>query len=120
MGIPLNLDELRPEVAQEFLECRHNRLIHSLLNAEAEQQEVGAAAQGEHRAIEGLGRARLNIGSTAFHYWGQRFGTYACWNDEGFVREYERDNPAARIKCGGTKTQVGYTGRREVTRYGGG
>jgi hypothetical protein len=50
----------------------------------------------------------MRVPADAFHYWGQRLG-YECWEDEQFLREYERDNPQVKVKSTGTKLSVGYT-----------
>lgn len=102
--IPLDTSELSGDVLREFAECRHNREVAALLAAE--QEQVAAAREiGEHRSIENVGRLRMIISPTAFHYWGTREG-YECWTDKSFLHEFERDNASARVKCGGTKTQV--------------
>lgn len=59
----------------------------------------------EATSMEGLGRLRLSIDPTSFHYWGQREG-YEAWDDKGFVNEYERDNPQARVAQNSNKIQV--------------
>lgn len=73
------------------------------------RQRMAAKALGQGRkAINGLGRPRLEVDSFAYHYWGKRLG-YACWRDERFLQEFERDNEACRVKSGGTKEiMVGY------------
>lgn len=43
------------------------------------------------------GEVRMQIHPLSYHYWGNRLG-YQCWEDPGFVREYLRDNPEARVK----------------------
>ena len=78
------------------------------VNAEINQKRAmqKAHVKNESRAIEGVGRLRMRIDPSSFHYWGQRLG-YSCWDDEQFKTEYERDNPASKVICGGTKTMVG-------------
>lgn len=87
-----------------------------------QEQALIAAQTGEHRSMDGLGRPYLNVHGTAFHYWGQRLG-YECWKDKGFLREFWRDNPGARIKSVGTKLLLGWhpsepTPKRFRKKYG--
>jgi hypothetical protein len=65
-------------------------------------QEMAAAAKagGERRIfkIDGVGgEVQFMVHPVSWHYWGGRLG-YRCWQDAGFIREYLRDNPAARVK----------------------
>ena len=69
------------------------------------------------RSVEGLGRPRMQITGEAFHEWGQKLG-YACWSDNQFKNEFERDNPEVRIKSTGTRIQSGYGGLGGVARAG--
>lgn len=109
----INLDQLAPQLAQEFLECRHNKEVLALMAAPGEQHETAKAMRttgyDERRSIDGLGAPIAEINPTAFHYWGLRLG-YKCWHDKQFMREFLRDNPAARVRAHGTKAQFGYTG----------
>ena len=72
------------------------------------QSKIARDLGQNRRSLEGMGRPRLEVDTWAFHYWGQRLG-YKCWKDEQFLREFERDNPACRVKAKGTREiQVGY------------
>ena len=72
------------------------------------RQRQHAAALGQNRkSAEGLGRVRMEVDPVVYHYWGRKLG-YTCWKDKTFLREMERDNPELRVKCAGTKLQVGY------------
>lgn len=75
--------------------------------AKIRQSRIARALGTERKAMEGLGRVRMEVDSKVFHHWGQRYG-YGIWRDESFLRAMERDNPELRVKCGGTKLQVGY------------
>jgi hypothetical protein len=76
--------------------------------AHAEMAEA-AAAQGERRFLQAPdgfgGEVGMMVHPESFHYWGQRVG-YGCWSDAGFVREYLRDNPAARVKNHSRQTTI--------------
>lgn len=65
------------------------------------QMRQAARAGGERRfltASDGFGgEVKMMVHPVSYHYWGQRCG-YACWSDAGFVREYLRDNPEARVR----------------------
>lgn len=64
------------------------------------QQTLAAKRGGERRILragEVGGETRFAVHPIFYHYWGQRLG-YECWDDDQFVREFLRDNPAARVK----------------------
>lgn len=104
--ITVDISDLPAEVRRELAEGRYYRQVQDLETAEDRQRRIAREA-GEHRSVDGLGRLRMAIDATAYHYWGQRLG-YECWNDAQFLHEFERDNPHARVKCGGTKIMVGF------------
>lgn len=56
-------------------------------------------------ANEGNLRPKAVINGPDYHYWGQRLG-YDCWSDEGFVKEYLRDNPDSRVNAKMTRTSI--------------
>lgn len=72
--------------------------------AMAEMRQM-AAAGGERRFLQGSegdgGEVKMMIHPMSYHEWGQRVG-YECWQDDGFVREYLRDTPEARVKSRNT------------------
>jgi hypothetical protein len=106
-GFQVDLSALPAAVVEEFRLGRLAREVHTLRQAPKVQAQIAKENAGEHRAMNGLGRLRMVVGPDAFHYWGRRLG-YECWRDKAFLNEFERDNPAVRVKCGGTKIQVGY------------
>lgn len=78
------------------------------VRAEVESKQAAALNQIEHRAMDGIGQLRMRVPLDAYHFWGQKLG-YDCWNDKQFLHEFERDNPAVKVKsAGGTKLQFGY------------
>lgn len=90
--------------------------------AMAEMRQM-AAAGGERRFLQGSegdgGEVKMMIHPISYHYWGQRLG-YECWDqDSDFVREYLRDNPAARVRSRGEHLQVQVGGLGTVAaRFG--
>lgn len=72
----------------------------------------------ERKSIEGVGRLRMSIDPTYFHHYGQMYG-YQCWHDNGFLKDVEKINPGLKVKCGGTRLQVGYSGenKRSTQKY---
>jgi hypothetical protein len=83
---------------------------------QAEARVVGArqelhakkSAQGR-RSIDGLGQCVAVVDSYSHAYWNQR--EPGCWSDDKFIKEFLRDNPAARVQSKGTKEiHVGYAG----------
>jgi hypothetical protein len=102
----------------------HQALKDELVNGwkmEAVRATVhqNAIGQSNHRnnfkAIDGIGRLRMRVDPTAYHYWGQRIG-YGCWDDAAFLRRFEQDNPAVKVDCAGTKLQVGYSGKKKFRK----
>ena len=104
-----SLEELPQSLANEVINEINRVQDEALVKATIEQAEA-AKALGEQQAVDELGRQRLNINPTIYHYYADRYG-YECWGDEGFIRDFEKGFPSARVKCGGTRLQVGYTGR---------
>jgi len=103
-------------------------VINELVNAakmEEVQSGINHARIGAHnynnesKAIEGVGRHRLRIDPFHFHYWGKKFKTYDCWKDKGFINDVEKVHPELKVKCGGTRLQVGYSGenKRSTQKY---
>lgn len=107
----MNLDCLRTtpaEVVARLAEVLGKQEFYEKVMARLRQRQIAAELGQNRRAIEGLGRPRLEVDTYAYHYWGQRLG-YQCWKDPQFLREFERDNTECRVRCGGTKEiQVGY------------
>lgn len=103
-----DLDSIPTEIFGEFeKELRrgwHRDRVMARVNQANTIRRMNAAGA---RSMDGVGRLRMRIDPTSFHYWGQRLG-YDCWNDEQFLREYERDNADSRVKCSGTRIQVGH------------
>lgn len=75
----------------------------------AKEMAAAAATHGERRFLEAPdgfgGQVGMMVHPASFHYWGQRLG-YDCWKDPQFVREYLRDNPAARVRSHARQTTV--------------
>jgi hypothetical protein len=103
-----SLEELPQSLANAVIKEINQVRDESLVKATIEQAE-SAKELGEQRSMEDVGRMRFNIHPTIYHYFGDRYG-YECWNDDEFRRDFEKGFPTARVKCGGTKVQVGYTG----------
>jgi hypothetical protein len=105
-SIAIDFSGVDNAVIDELCQGRHMRVLQQIEESK-ENQAAAAREGGEHRSIDGIGRLRMNIDPLYFHFWGKKLG-YQCWNDPQFLREFERDNPEVRVKCGGTKLQVGY------------
>jgi len=100
-GLPA---QLRQDVVKELATGYHADLV----KAEVHQKRIAKDSQQDLRSIDGIGRLRMRIDPTLYHHWGAKLG-YECWKDSQFLREVERDNPEVRVKCGGTKLQVGFS-----------
>lgn len=116
------------EIAESMVETLpgefHQALKDELINgwqfeAVRAKTHQTAIAQSNHRnqfrSIDGVGRLRMRVDPTVYHYWGQRIG-YGCWRDEAFLRRFEQDNPEVKVQCGGTRLQVGYSGNRKFRK----
>ena len=95
---------LRKQIISEFKTGYLQEMVKSGIN----HRKI---AEGNHyedrKSIDGVGRLRMRVDPTHFHYWGQKLG-YQCWSDKGFLKDVERVHPELKVKCGGTKAQVGY------------
>lgn len=118
MSLLVDMSEMPPGVVEEFRKGRVAKEVATRNKQPRVQAAIAREYGTTNRSIDGVGRLRMAVSSTAFHYWGQRLG-YECWNDPQFLREFERDNPAVRVKCGGTRIQVGFTGNKRFSKsYG--
>lgn len=98
--------DLRYQVIQE-LKTGHRR---EWVNAGIQQKKIAKQTSiNDFKSVDGIGRLRMRVDPTLYHYWGHKVG-YGCWKDSQFLREIERDNPEVRVKCGGTRLQVGSSG----------
>ena len=97
-------DSLRHSIVQEL----QNGALKQCVAAETEKVKY---AQANHKvnwkSVDGLGRLRMRVTPEHYHFWGQKFG-YKCWKDTEFLNDVEKWNPELKVKCGGTKLQVGY------------
>lgn len=97
--------DLRRAVIKEF----EKGIQKDWVQAGIQQKRIAKDSQTEIRSIDGIGRLRMRIDPTLYHAWGTKYG-YDCWKDSQFLKEIERDNPEVRVKCGGTRLQVGWQG----------
>jgi hypothetical protein len=103
---------IRQQVIQELKEGHRKEWV----NAGIEQKKIARQTHiNEFKAVEGIGRLRMRIDPTLYHYWGHKVG-YGCWKDAQFLREIERDNPEVRVKSGGTRLQVGFSGSKRSSQ----
>jgi len=122
MGLIYDISELPGEVRRELVQGRYAKDVQTLAKAPAEQEALAAELHDRglregRTSMDGMGAPTLEITPEAYHYWGQRMG-YECWNDKGFIAEFKRDNPAARVKAAGTRIQTGWSGNvRSRTRF---
>lgn len=107
------IDSLPGDISREVVNelCTGRRLEE--VRAAKEQLEI-ARAQPMRTWMNGLGRVRMTITPTAYHYWGQRLG-YKCWKDKQFLREFERDNPEVRVRSQSRNIAVRVDGRKKDT-----
>ena len=96
--------DLTKEVIEELRTARNLELV----NASVRQRKLAQAEQvvsGGERKNLSFGRLRMRITPEAYHYWGGRLG-YECWDDDQFLREFERDNEQARINSKGKHNMI--------------
>jgi hypothetical protein len=103
--------ELRRAVIKEF----QSGIQKEWVQAGIDQKRIAKDSQRDLRSVDGIGRLRMRIDPTLYHAWGAKLG-YDCWKDSQFLREVERDNPEVRVKCGGTRLQVGWSGAKRSTQ----
>jgi hypothetical protein len=97
--------DLRRAVIKEF----ESGIQKDWVQAGIQQQRIAKDSQTDLRSVDGIGRLRMRMDPTLYHAWGTKYG-YDCWKDSQFLKEIERDNPEVRVKCGGTRLQVGWQG----------
>ena len=97
--------DLRRAVIKEF----ESGIQKDWVKAGIQQKRIAKDSQTDLRSVDGIGRLRMRIDPTLYHAWGTKYG-YNCWKDSQFLKEIERDNPEVRVKCGGTRLQVGWSG----------
>ena len=103
------IDSLPGDIVDGLLEEIRTGWNMEAVQAEINNRRLGTAnSSGQNRnGIEGLGRLRMEVDPTSYHFWGQKLG-YQCWKDKEFLRRYEQQVPQARVRGGATRLQVGY------------
>ena len=118
-AIASSLDDLPGSLRNQVIEELCNGINKDWVDAGIQQRKIAKQSNEiDRRSIDGIGRLRMRIDPTLYHYWGTKLG-YDCWKDNQFLREVERDNPEVRVKCGGTRLQVGFQGgtKRSSTKF---
>ena len=104
--------DLRFQVVNEFKSGYRKEWV----NAGIQQKKIAKQTSiNDFRSVDGIGRLRMRVDPTLYHYWGHKLG-YGCWKDSQFLREIERDNPEVRVKSGGTRLQVGFEGAKRSSQ----
>lgn len=89
--------------------------------AQMHREMAAAAKAGGERRIFKIddvgGEVQFMVHPTSWHYWGARLG-YRCWQDRQFIREYLRDNPAARVKNRNPNPTLRVQGFKESGPFG--
>ena len=94
-------DELVPEMVAEL---RRGWALRKA-QAHATKKAMAQFNQLQHRHVEGLGQMSARIPEESYHYWGLRLG-YSCWRDNGFMKEFLRDNPECRVNSKAANTTL--------------
>lgn len=109
-AIASSLDDLPGQLRNQVIEELCNGINKDWVQAGIQQRRIAKQSNEiDRKSIDGIGRLRMRIDPTLYHFWGAKLG-YDCWRDAQFLREVERDNPEVRVKCGGTRLQVGFSG----------
>jgi len=103
------LDDLPGDLRRAVIKEFEKGIQKDWVQAGIQQKRIAKDSQTDLRSVDGIGRLRMRIDPTLYHAWGTKYG-YDCWKDSQFLREIERDNPEVRVKCGGTRLQVGWQG----------
>jgi hypothetical protein len=92
------------EELNKFLKELHWGVHARQVTSHFRQQHHAREAAGQH-GTDALGECTTVIDASAFHFWGQREG-YECWDDDTFLKEIRRDNPATRVRTAAQKTTI--------------
>jgi hypothetical protein len=110
------MDDLPGNLRQQVVEELKTGHRKEWVNAGIQQKKIAKQTSiNEFKSVDGIGRLRMRIDPTLYHYWGHKVG-YGCWKDAQFLREIERDNPEVRVKSGGTRLQVGFSGSKRSSQ----
>jgi hypothetical protein len=110
------VDDLPGNLRQQVIEELKTGHKKEWVNAGIQQKKIAKQTSiNEFKSVDGIGRLRMRVDPTLYHYWGHKVG-YGCWKDAQFLREIERDNPEVRVKSGGTRLQVGFSGSKRSSQ----
>lgn len=110
------VDDLPGNLRQQVIEELKTGHRKEWVNAGIQQKKIAKQTSiNEFKSVDGIGRLRMRVDPTLYHYWGHKVG-YGCWKDAQFLREIERDNPEVRVKSGGTRLQVGSSGSKRSSQ----
>ena len=96
--------DLTKEVIEELRTARNLEEVNASVRQRKLAQAEQVVSNGTRKNLS-FGRLRMRIAPEAYHYWGKRLG-YECWDDEQFLREFERDNESVRIHSRSEKVSV--------------
>ena len=107
-GISESLEVDDPILKRQILEELKNGYRMEMVRSGIHKKIAQENAVTNKRSIDGVGRLRMSVDATHFHFYGQKYG-YACWGDNGFLKDVEKVHPELKVKCGGTRIQSGYS-----------
>ena len=96
--------DLTKEVIEELRTARNLEEVNASVRQRKLAQAEQVVSNGTRKNLS-FGRLRMRITPEAYHYWGKRLG-YDAWDDEQFLREFERDNESVRINSRSEKVSV--------------
>lgn len=110
MPLIANLTELPIEIRKKVAEICTNEFTVQAQMAKIRQQKIAKFhADHQGRAIEGMGGQEMAIDPWLVSYFQQQHHT-SFWSDMDFREWLKKRFDFVRVKTGGTKIQVGFSG----------
>lgn len=97
-----------PALHEALRQLYEKTLQLEMLQAQAEQNAMDNSLR-EARSIDGVGEVVRRVHPSAYHLWAHDLGDYACWQDKGFTKYFDKIAPECKVRSRGTRIQVGHT-----------
>ena len=108
--LPVDLSALPAGVRKRMHEILSDQNAMEIVKAKIRQRQIAQFHhQNRPRAMDGIGPKVMAVDPYFVSYWRMKQGA-DCWDDPDFVKWLAREEEAVRVRAGGTKTQVGYSG----------
>ena len=100
--------QVKPHVKKALRELATRKLEKQFRQAQAEQDAMPKQLR-EANSVDGMGAVEMRVHATAYHEIAHREGTYDCWKDDGFRRDFRKRAPETAVKSGKTRIHVGFS-----------